>query len=142
VVRSLIRELGISEDRVRISDVLPKPEFEKLLEVSDILLALGTFGSSYNAPGGKIYSLLGHDKPLLIISPKTEELETTAKMAGGVYISDASEKEVMETLNQIKKDLEAKKTFRSLEFIEKNSDKARVGRFISEFLQECLRNAL
>lgn len=134
VVKDLSSQLNLSKTQVRIFDVLPKPKFEKLLEESDILLALGTFGGSFNAPGGKIYSLLAYDKPLLIITPKTKDLEELAKTAGGVYLSDANKDEIIETLKQIEKDLENKNTFRNPEFIEKNSDKVRVSRFISEFL--------
>lgn len=140
IVAELMSEAGLEEDKCSILNLLPKPELEKLLSSSSIHLVLGTFTGNYNAPGGKIYSLLAYDKPLLVISPKTPELLEIAQNAGGVYLVDADEKEIKNALNEIAQALESKTSFRNKTFFEKYSHKEMVRQFISEFLPEALKN--
>lgn len=142
IVRDTLNELNLSGKNVEVYDLLPRSAFENLLEKGDVLLALSTFAKAYNVLGSKIYSLLGYDKPLLIIAPKNKEIDELAKKAGGVYVVEADEEKVENELFKIQNALMSQQNFRSKKFIEENSSKENVRRFIAEFLQEYLKNAL
>ena len=142
VVKKTAAKVKLEKEKYVVYDLLPKQEFENLVASSSIVVVFGTFHKNYVVPGSKIYSFLAYDKPILIISPKTKELIEIAHDAGGVYVTEANEREIKNTLEEIVKEINSKLFFRHKEFFEKRSHKQMVKDFISEFFPEALENPL
>lgn len=134
IVIKTLHETGLQQKKFEVFDVLSKPDYERLLSNSDVLLALGTFIDSYKITGGKLRSLLGYDKPILIVSPKTSELIHLSQEAGGIYLAELNKNELKSALEKISKDLNSKTTFRNKDFLISNSAKV----IVEKFLRECL----
>lgn len=115
---------------LKVNKTLPYDDFLKKAGDSDVLLVISTFFENITFFGGKIFDYLSFDKPILVITPKNQEIDMLSQMAGGIYCVDADADKIRETLENIRMLLKTKKTFRKESFYRDYSHSSQARRLV------------
>lgn len=135
LVQSILNSANVKN--CEVLGFLAHDEYQAVVEKAGILLVLGTFLEGAAFYGGKLYELLGYEKPVLYIGPETDEIREIALKAGGMHVSKDDPDEILSVLKRIEKELKEKARHRKEEFYRLNSPAAVATRFVEKIRSLC-----